>query len=71
MLPIIKLATCGANIKQIRKHIIEKINIQFLDNLYNLIFSLYKLSVLYSLVSLLIASGNPTVEIDKKKLYIV
>jgi pyruvate kinase len=59
------------DIKQIKKLIIENTNIQFLDNLYNRNFSFCKFNVLYSLVSLLIASGKPTVDIDKKKLYIV
>ena len=68
---MIKLAICGAKIKQIRKHKIENTKIHLLDNLYNLIFSLYNFKVLYSLVNLLIASGNPIVDMVKKKLYIV
>ena len=63
--PIIKLDNCGAKAKHMMNEKTENVIMIFVAIRYILAFLLYSSSVLYSLVSLLIASGIPADEIIK------
>ena len=64
-LPIINLPMLGAKINNIIKAIKDIIDIILTDSLYVSFMALLYPRALYSLVILLIAKGNPALEIPK------
>ena len=69
MFPIISTANSSANTNTKKNAIHDIIVITFLHILYARSFVSYISSALYSLIILLIATGNPAVDIFKNKLY--